>query len=130
MKVENLLTAAVWLWLKDAGEKQAQLDRVLREKHSVEAELEKVYYEGIVESGRESRDVTELSQRACTAERQRDEVQMKADSLACQLRRAEAMYVLPVVLHSCVLSSLLQGGMKSFLNITMIRISFNNLALP
>jgi len=93
-----LLTAAVWLWLKDAGEKQAQLDRVLREKHSVEAELEKVYHEGIVESGRESRDVTELSQRACTAERQRDEAKMKADSLACQLRRVETMYVLPVCL--------------------------------
>jgi len=67
------------------------LDRALREKRSVEAELEKVYHEGILESGRDSRDVSELSQRACTAERLRDEAQMKADSLANQLRRTEAL---------------------------------------
>ena len=57
----------------------------------MEAELEKVYHEGILESGRESRDVTGLSERACTAERLRDEAQMKADSLANQLRRTEAL---------------------------------------
>jgi len=79
------------MWLKESGEKQAQLDRVLREKRSVEAELEKVYHDGILESGRESRDVTELSQRACAAERSRDEALMKADSLANQLRRTEAL---------------------------------------
>ena len=79
------------MWLKEGGEKQAQLDRALREKRSVEAELEKVYHEGILESGRDSRDVSELSQRACTAERLRDEAQMKADSLANQLRRTEAL---------------------------------------
>ena len=77
--------------LKENGEKQAQLDRALREKCSVEAELEKIYHEGILESGRESRDVNELSQRACAAERTRDEAQMKADSLTSQLRRTEAM---------------------------------------
>ena len=73
------------------GEKQAQLDRALREKRSVEAELEKVYHEGMLESGHESRDVMGLSERACTAERLRDEAQMKADSLANQLRRTEAL---------------------------------------
>jgi len=67
------------------------LDRALREKRSVEAELEKVYHEGILESGRDSRDVSELSQRACTAERLKDEAQMKADSLTNQLRRTEAL---------------------------------------
>jgi len=77
--------------LKESGEKQAQLDRALREKRSVEAELEKVYHEGILESGRDSRDVSELSQRACTAERLKDEAQMKADSLTNQLRRTEAL---------------------------------------
>ena len=77
--------------MKENGEKQAQLDRALREKRSAEAELEKVYHEGILESGRESRDVTGLSERACTAERLRDEAQMKADSLANQLRRTEAL---------------------------------------
>jgi len=79
------------MWLKENGEKQAQLDRALREKRSVEAELEKVYHEGILESGRENRDVSDLSQRACAAERLRDEAQMKADSLASQLRRTEAL---------------------------------------
>jgi len=79
------------MWLKESGEKQAQLDRALREKRSVEAELEKVYHEGILESGRDSRDVSELSQRACTAERLKDEAQMKADSLTNQLRRTEAL---------------------------------------
>jgi len=79
------------VWVKESGEKQAQLDRALREKRSVEAELEKVYHEGILDSGRESRDVNELSQRACAAERSRDEAQMKADSLANQLRRTEAL---------------------------------------
>ena len=77
--------------MKESGEKQAQLDRALREKRSVEAELEKVYHEGILESGRDSRDVSELSQRACTAERLKDEAQMKADSLTNQLRRTEAL---------------------------------------
>jgi len=77
--------------MKDNGEKQAQLDRALREKRSIEAELEKVYREGILETGRESRDVSELSQRACTAERSRDEALTKCDSLTNQLRRTEAM---------------------------------------
>lgn len=63
----------------------------------MEAELEKVYYEGMLESGRESRDVMGLSERACTAERLRDEAQMKADSLANQLRRTEALYVIDCV---------------------------------
>jgi len=57
----------------------------------VEAELEKVYHEGILEGGRESRGVGELSERACTAERLRDEAQMKCDSLTNQLRRTEAL---------------------------------------
>jgi len=57
----------------------------------VEAELERVYRDGILESGRESHDMTELSQRACAAERLRDETQMKAESLGNQLRRTEAM---------------------------------------
>jgi len=35
--------------------------------------------------------VNELSQRACTAERQRDEAQMKCDSLTSRLRRTDAM---------------------------------------
>jgi len=77
--------------MKESGERQAQLDRALREKRSVVAELEKVYHKGILESGRESRDVTELSQRACTAERSRDEALMKADSLTNQLCRTEAL---------------------------------------
>jgi len=77
--------------VKENGEKQAQLDRALRDKRAVEAELEKVYHEGILESGRDTRDVNELSQRACTAERQRDEAQMKCDSLTSRLRRTDAM---------------------------------------
>jgi len=85
------LIACVHCGMKENAEKQAQLDRALREKRSVEVELEKVYHEGILESGRESRDVTGLSERACMAERLRDEAQMKAESLANQLRRTEAL---------------------------------------
>ncbi len=77
--------------LQENSEKQAELDRALREKRAAESELERIYQEGMIQGSKESNDYNQLTLRACNAERARDETVMKVDSLTNQLRRLEMM---------------------------------------
>ncbi|XP_064608834.1 sodium channel and clathrin linker 1-like isoform X2 [Liolophura sinensis] len=65
----------------DNAEKQAQLDRALREKRTAESELEKIYKEGLVQGGKDRDSYEDISRRAIVAERARDETLMKCEAL-------------------------------------------------
>ncbi|XP_014667082.1 PREDICTED: sodium channel and clathrin linker 1-like [Priapulus caudatus] len=74
----------------DNSEKQAQLDRAVRERRSVEAELEKVYQEG---SGQASlASVDELYNRISLAQKAKDEAYMKLESLKNRFSKLESSY--------------------------------------
>ncbi|XP_070552696.1 sodium channel and clathrin linker 1-like isoform X2 [Ptychodera flava] len=66
------------------AEKQAQMERAIREKRSVEQELEKVYREGLTQAG--SNAYQDLQGRLINAERAKDEATMKAQSLDKKVR--------------------------------------------
>ena len=66
----------------------------MREKHAVESELENIYREGIIQGGKENAEHNDLTLRACNAERNLDEAQLKIDTLSSQIRRMEIAYVL------------------------------------
>lgn len=74
---------------QEASEKQAQIDRAIREKRAVESELESLYKEGIVQGTKESNSYNELNSRACEAERLRDEATIKMEQMEAQMRRLE-----------------------------------------
>ncbi|XP_019621621.1 PREDICTED: sodium channel and clathrin linker 1-like isoform X1 [Branchiostoma belcheri] len=69
----------------EVGQKQAQVDRAIREKRAVEGELEKVYKSGEGEGGHAS----ELTNRLFNAERARDEADMNLRSLQKKLKKME-----------------------------------------
>ncbi|XP_050417020.2 sodium channel and clathrin linker 1 [Patella vulgata] len=71
----------------DNAEKQSQLDRLIREKRSVESELEKIYKEGVVQGSKENMSYQDLNQRAITAERAKHDAELKLDSLQTTLKR-------------------------------------------
>jgi hypothetical protein len=77
--------------LQESSEKQAELERSLREKRAIESELEKIYKEGILQGGRDNTEFSDLTLRACTAEKSLDEAQLKIESLSNQIRRMEIM---------------------------------------
>ena len=77
--------------VQESSEKQAELERAVREKRAVETELEKVYKEGIMQGGRDGLEFNDLTLRACNAEKNLDEAQLKIDSLSNQIRRMEIM---------------------------------------
>jgi hypothetical protein len=77
--------------LQESSEKQAELERALREKRAIESELEKIYKEGILQGGRDNAEFSDLTLRACNAEKSLDEAQLKIDSLSNQIRRMEIM---------------------------------------
>lgn len=74
------------------SERQAELDRAVREKRAAESELERIYQEGILQGSKENNEYNQLTLRACNAERARDDAVMKVDSLTNQLRRLEMTY--------------------------------------
>ncbi|KAI0216077.1 Sodium channel and clathrin linker 1 [Lamellibrachia satsuma] len=69
------------------GERQAQIDRAIREKRAVEAELEKLYQEGLVQGSKDMSSREDLVRRACNAERSRDEAIAKLDSMRSEMER-------------------------------------------
>ncbi|KAJ8028474.1 Sodium channel and clathrin linker 1 [Holothuria leucospilota] len=69
------------------GQRQAEIERLLREKRAVEDELEAVYREG---SGQFSDQRTlQMQDRLITAERQKDEALMRTESLEKEMKRRE-----------------------------------------
>ncbi|XP_078370548.1 sodium channel and clathrin linker 1-like [Oculina patagonica] len=73
----------------EGAEKQAQLERSLREKSAVEKELEKLYQEGPSEIARTGMTFEELQKRTGHAERTRDEALRRVDSLNSTLKKIE-----------------------------------------
>jgi len=76
----------------EGAEKQAQLERSLREKSAVEKELEKLYQEGPAEIARAGMTYDELQKRTSQAERTRDEALRKVDSLNSTLKKTETKH--------------------------------------
>ncbi|CAD5112136.1 DgyrCDS1375 [Dimorphilus gyrociliatus] len=74
------------------AEKTAQLERSIREKRAVEAELDKLYQEGRIQGSKDTGALQELNRRACEAERLRDEATIKAESFKNQLKRNEVQF--------------------------------------
>ncbi|XP_013411252.1 sodium channel and clathrin linker 1 isoform X2 [Lingula anatina] len=77
----------------DNSEKQAQLERAIREKRAVESELEKLYQEGLVMGSKEQANYEELNKRACQAETLRDEAVIKLESLQGNVKRMEMNHI-------------------------------------
>ncbi|KAK3750855.1 hypothetical protein QZH41_020238, partial [Actinostola sp. cb2023] len=73
----------------EGAEKQAQLERAMREKSAVELELEKVYREGPSEIERVGLTFEELQKRIGKAERARDEASISCDNLSSTIKRLE-----------------------------------------
>lgn len=76
----------------EGAEKQAQLERSLREKAAVEKELEKLYQEGPSEIARTGMTFDELQRRTGQAERTRDEALRRVDSLNSTLKKIETKH--------------------------------------
>lgn len=89
--IQKLMEEMHFLELEGA-EKQAQLERSLREKAAVEKELEKLYQEGPSEIARAGMTFEELQKRTGLAERTRDEALRRVDSLNSTLRKIETKH--------------------------------------
>ncbi|KAL9973731.1 hypothetical protein ACROYT_G020221 [Oculina patagonica] len=81
--------AWIFEYYPEGAEKQAQLERSLREKSAVEKELEKLYQEGPSEIARTGMTFEELQKRTGHAERTRDEALRRVDSLNSTLKKIE-----------------------------------------
>jgi len=82
--------------MKTLAEKQAVLERTVREKTAVEKELDKLYAESAGSKADEQAQSTssvieELSRRIQTAERERDDASTKRDSVVNQIARNDLL---------------------------------------
>ena len=76
--------------LQENAEKEELVKRAIKDKRSVEAELERITKEGHVSSVKDKMAYEDLNRRAVQAERARDEAEVKIENIASQLKR-EAM---------------------------------------
>ncbi|XP_074649258.1 sodium channel and clathrin linker 1-like isoform X2 [Tubulanus polymorphus] len=83
------LTEEIYRLEMENTEKQVQMERAVREKKSIEAELEKIYREGLVKGTKEASVFDELNSRMFSAERERDELRIKHEALENKQKRAE-----------------------------------------
>ncbi|KAF6041452.1 SCLT1 [Bugula neritina] len=83
------LTDNIRLLESENGTLKAEMERALREKRSVESELEKVYQEGMKQAYEDGGRYDQLSKRACEAERERDELKGKLRGTEAELTRLE-----------------------------------------
>jgi len=84
--------------MQTIAEKQATLERTVREKTAVEKELDRLYAEGVASNASEQTVSTvpvvdQLSSRLETADRERDEALTKRDSVLNQIARNDLLYV-------------------------------------
>ncbi|XP_012945048.1 sodium channel and clathrin linker 1, partial [Aplysia californica] len=75
------LTEEVHALEMEGSERQARLDRLVREKRAVESELQQIYSEGKSEGSRSKEAYEQLNKRAIDAERARDEASVKVDNM-------------------------------------------------
>ena len=76
----TVCSSACYLSSQECGQRQAQYERALREKKTVEKELEKMMRHTPQETTQRGEVLHELQTRACAAERARDDVTLKLDS--------------------------------------------------
>uniref|UniRef100_A0A8C5D6M4 Sodium channel and clathrin linker 1 n=1 Tax=Gouania willdenowi TaxID=441366 RepID=A0A8C5D6M4_GOUWI len=74
----------------ECADKEAQIERSLRERKAVEEELEKIYKEGRAEPEYGKMDV--LHQRCLNAERSREDMSLKLQSMQNKLKKIEMDY--------------------------------------
>ncbi|XP_076362848.1 sodium channel and clathrin linker 1-like isoform X6 [Tachypleus tridentatus] len=79
--------AAVRTKQEENTNKQAQIERAIREKRSVELELEAVYKNGISKGPENSLLLKSLTDRLTKAERLRDEANLRLETLEAELKR-------------------------------------------
>ncbi|XP_064636176.1 sodium channel and clathrin linker 1-like isoform X2 [Lineus longissimus] len=91
VKMERLVEEVYSLEM-ESSEKQAQLERACREKKAVEAELEKLYQEGVTQGHKENSTHSELNRRACQAEKEKQDALISLESTTNQLKRLENVY--------------------------------------
>ncbi|XP_076362857.1 sodium channel and clathrin linker 1-like isoform X9 [Tachypleus tridentatus] len=86
---ENLktLTEEIQTLEQENTNKQAQIERAIREKRSVELELEAVYKNGISKGPENSLLLKSLTDRLTKAERLRDEANLRLETLEAELKR-------------------------------------------
>ncbi|KAK3594535.1 hypothetical protein CHS0354_023591 [Potamilus streckersoni] len=105
------LTEEVQALEMDNADKQDQVERAMREKRAVEAELEKVVKEGLTQIKKDKDTYELVNQRAIIAERIRDDALMKVEYLENQIKREQ------------INSQQLQEQLENQLTQTKIRIS-------
>ncbi|XP_059147436.1 sodium channel and clathrin linker 1-like [Physella acuta] len=81
----TLLTEELHGLEMEGAEKQSRLDRLLREKRSIESELQQIYKEGKSDISKSKEAYQLMSKRAIDAERARDEANTKVDNLLSQI---------------------------------------------
>jgi len=81
------LTEEVHALEMENAEKQSRLDRLLREKRAVESELQQIYADGKNEGSKSKDAYEQLNKRAITAERKRDEANVKIDHMTMEIDR-------------------------------------------
>lgn len=75
---------------EESSERQAQLERALREKKAVERDLEVALAAGPLQRSQAGETLHELQSRGCVAERARDEARLQTKRERAARRRAEA----------------------------------------
>ncbi|GFR90913.1 sodium channel and clathrin linker 1 [Elysia marginata] len=86
---------------EEGAEKQSRLERLMREKRSVESELQKIYKDGMVEGTKSKEAYQQLNSRAIEAERALNEANMKIDNQKMELEKLSMEYVGNVSYASC-----------------------------
>ncbi|OCT99807.1 sodium channel and clathrin linker 1 [Xenopus laevis] len=76
----------------ECGDKQSQLERALREKRAAEEELAKVYRDGQVNE-KDYRKQEELHQRFLTAERMKDDLQIKLHAAQNKIKQMDLNFI-------------------------------------
>ena len=79
----------IFEFLPEGAEKQAQLERALREKGAVEKELEKIYQEGPAEITRTGMTFEQLQKKIIVAEKTKEEALQARESLTSLVHKME-----------------------------------------
>ncbi|XP_043530127.1 sodium channel and clathrin linker 1 [Chiloscyllium plagiosum] len=75
----------------NCGDKQGQIERIIREKRALEEELEKLYRNG-VGTEEDHRKIDELHQRCLNAERSKDDLQISLQTTQNKIKKLEMNY--------------------------------------
>ncbi|GFN83959.1 sodium channel and clathrin linker 1 [Plakobranchus ocellatus] len=88
----NRLTEELHALEMEGAETKSRLERLMREKRSVESELQQIYKDGMVEGSRAKEAYQQLNTRAIEAERALNEANMKIDSQKMEIDKLTMDY--------------------------------------